>query len=276
MAVNAATQLPGLMNRVAASPQKGESEFAIPQAGGNAAASVTKVLSPLSAIFSGFGRFFGGIKNAFRSPKAFIAAVIMFASWFFVAWAQKHGKTNTLTDLLGKFTYADGQQRRGLGAFWGLFGMGTVSAAYGSLLCGGAGRMVSGGKAMFSKGFGFGSMLCGVGCAAFAYKLFTGGQPNGMAVAVSGIVLAVQAAGMNSGYLHGIGAAFSKFKGSGGRTSVAEGRYSGFFIGMTAGYAAAAALSYKVQYSYIIPLAVIIIGMVINLIIKPKKEEAGT
>ncbi|MBR1863754.1 MAG: zinc ribbon domain-containing protein [Ruminococcus sp.] len=270
---NAVNTALSAVNRIKAPAARGELSLDLPSVRSAAAAVLPDPdldLSPSGALFSGISKFFSGIANAFRSPKALICAAVMFGVWFCVNRAFARGDDSTLVRILSAATFAKGSRRPGLRAIWGTFGMGTVAAAYSSLLYGGIPKLFKGVQRVFTKGFSLGSLLCGYGFSAFCYKLFTGGISGGAAVAVCGAVLSLQAAGLESGFLHTLSAAHSKVTDGMGEVRVMTSRYTTFFAGMAAGFGASALFCRSYSYSYLLPIVILLAGRIINRLTRKK------
>lgn len=224
------------------------------------------VTGPIGSFFSGGAGVFSGLISLLTHPKAIIPAVLYGAMLFF---ARKLGTDDTIGKILSWVTYSGGMDRTGPGILTGIIGVGTVGAAFSSLFFGGIGRTVKGVKSLFTNNISFGSILTGMGLSAIWYKMLTGLSPEGLPVAVSGIFMLLQAVTMNKGYINTVCAAFSRLK-SNGTTLVSAKRYKSVIIGAMAGIAVPAALSSSFEYSYVLPLIIMVIGGIFRLISKPK------
>ncbi len=230
-----------------------------------------RIPGKLGAILGGIDFLLSGIKNSFRHPKALLSSVVMFAVWMWLRHIDNTGQSTEFTDILSKIVYKGGLDRHGFGGFCSIFGMGAVAAAFSSVFHGGFISAFRGIGKMFSGGFSFGSLLMGTGFSAICYKLLTGGSSDGTAVAVSIAFMALQAVTNSGGFLFNISASHSKMRSPvSGQDIIIASRYGSYLAGMAAGAVAAGILSYRFEYSYLIPIGLILLGTIINGIFKPR------
>ena len=265
--------LPG--NNSTAFSQAGDMRFAVSgvmrAVNSTVPAAVTELPTSAGALLSGIGMIFGNIFGVFRRPKALISSVIMAAAWIWLSRTRYNGELTELKEIISAVIYGGGLERHGFGAFWGLFGMGTVAAAFSSVLYGGIPSAFRGIKRMFADGFSFGSLLRGAGFSLICYKLFTGGDSSGATVAVSGALLALQSVTRTNGFLYMFSAAHSKMRSPlTGREVLVNSRYGSYLAGTAMGFISAGMLSFGYEYSYMIPIIMMILGSIINGLFKPK------
>ena len=239
----------------------------IRKAAGSVSAEI--VTGPVISVLSGVFKVFTWLGSFFRHPASFIPAILFGVMLFFARKLGDDGKTGSLLSML---TYAEGMDRAFPGMLAGIIGIGTVASAFSSLFLGGIGRTVKGAGALLKNGVSPGSILTGMGISAIWYKLLTGLAPEGLSVAVSGILMLLQAVTLNKGYINTVCAAFSRLK-TDGQTLVSAKRYKSVILGAITGIAIPAALGGKFQYSYILPLIVMGIGWLLRLIAKTRDTK---
>lgn len=262
-----------VLNHIAAYAGQGQMVFqngiasGVRKAAGTVRAEL--VTGPVVSVLSGFIRVFSWLGAFFKHPVSFIPALLFGVMLFFARKLGDAGKTGSLLSML---TYAEGMERAFPGMLTGIIGVGTVASAFSSLFLGGIGRTVKGAGALLKNGVSPGSILSGMGISAIWYKLLTGLAPEGLPVAVSGILLLLQAVTLNKGYINTVCAAFSRLK-TDGQTLVSAKRYKSVILGAIMGIAVPAALGGKYEYSYILPLIVMGIGWLLRLITKTRDTK---
>lgn len=227
------------------------------------------VAGPVISVLSGFIKVFSWLGSFFKHPVAIIPA-ILFGVMLFLA--RKLGDDDQIGSLLSMLTYSAGMERAFPGMLSGIIGIGTVASAFSSLFLGGIGRTVKGAGALLKNGVSFGSILTGMGISAIWYKLLTGLSQEGLPLAISGILLLLQAVTLNKGYINTVCAAFSRLK-TDSNTLVSAKRYKSTILGAIAGIAVPAALGGKFVYSYILPLIVMAVGWFLRLITKTRDTK---
>lgn len=204
------------------------------------------VLSPAKGTLHGVGSYFGGIANTFKKPRLLIGIVIVTVIWIVVS--LNRNSDSGIIKFLSFLTFAEGGYRRSfIGTFLGVFGRGTVAAALVSLFGGGFKNLIKGFGVLF-KGRGekrsVGAVIIGVVAGAALYLAYAGIHAAALSAmaGISGAILALQALGSGSGRLYGLFRSLTS-KNSGGVRTASIGRCDGLLTGMTAGFAAATALS---------------------------------
>lgn len=273
----AAANLPGLTNSIQASAGRGVISVEIPDISGTVGGAVSgaaQILSPIKTLFGGIGGFFRNIKNTFRDKKALVGALIMVVLWtVFWLW-NRSSKANKVSEILSALTFAEGGTRGTLGQIvGGAFGKGMVISAFMSLFGGELGSVFGGIKQAFSRGKSIWLTVAGFGAAVICYQLFAGyAGTYGIAVAVSGAVVSLQALGGNTGFFGSLARSVVSRKINGVRTA-AESRVNGLLTGAVLGFTVSAALS-RFYIPWWIGGGIMVLGIILSLIFDRKGAKA--
>jgi len=258
-----------------------------------------------SVLFSQLGKMLGGIFKLFTKLKALLFTAAISALWIWLNHLRLLDGLDGISDVLAKLTYSrGGTGGTVLEIIGGSLGKGIVGAALCSILYGGIGKIARGIKNIFTQpGFHLGAVILGFGIAAFTYQ-FTAGFAfeDGFMVGIAGAMLSLEALSMREGFLVNLAASFSAKKIKNGRTTgkvLLPGRYKGFLTGSAVGFVVWMILCvtdkmWDIAYVpwvflydafsldvpdgltyYLIPAALILVGMILNAVGKGKGKEAG-
>lgn len=266
-------QLQALGINVPASPTQGAAAIDIPNLSGMAdsVGTVSEIVSPFATAINGIKGFFTGFKHLGKDKKALIGAVIMAVLWTVIwLWNRSDGK-NIISEILSAITFAEGGTRGNAAQFiGGIFGKGMVMSCFASLFAGGIPGIIGGVKKIFGKGLHIGSCIMGFGIAVTLYQLFAGFTGTyGIAVALSGAALSLQALGGNSGFFNTFAESLASRR-LGQMRTANDTRCKSILTGLTAGFTLSAALS-AFYIPWWIGAIVILIGFIVGLIVKGRE-----
>ncbi len=245
------------------------------------ATNFKKVSSPIGAVFSGIGVAIKGFFKSFTKPKALLAMLLSATVWFVLILLPRLGVDNPIIKALSFITFAEGGhegtvvQRLG-----GFCGKGTIAATVCSLFMGGGKQLIRGlsrmGKSLKNTSH-YGILIFGVGISPLVYRFISGGiGVNAAITAVMGILLSIMASGSQSGWIFNLARSWTSKKQNGIRHP-RESKAAALLIGLSIGWGLAIPLfAFDLgKIPYFICLGLIVLGILLNLIIRPRKAVAG-
>ncbi len=258
-----------------------------------------------AVLFGQLGSMIAGVFKIFTKFKALLFTAAISALWIWLNHLRLFEGLDGIFAVLAKLTYSrGGTGGTVLEIIGGSLGKGIVGAALCSILYGGIGKMIRGiGNIFREPGFNIGAALLGFGIAAATYQ-FTAGfaGTDGFMVGVAGAMLSLEALSVREGFLVNLAASFSAQKVKTGQTTgrrLLPGRYKGFLTGAAIGFVVwmflclsetvgdiadeawgfvwdTVSLDVPEGFTpYLIPFALILVGMILNAIGKGWGKEGG-
>ena len=206
-----------------------------------------EILSPFRGLLHGAGSFLGGILRIFKNPLAILGTVLLTVLWFVLA--KFRDSDSIIVKIFSFLTFSEGGfDRSVVGMLGGIFGKGTVAAAFISLFGGGLRNAFGGIKKIFtghSEKRGVPGILAGILIGALVYFAFTGFQNSPASTAMAGIagtLISLEALGKGGGKLYNLALSLTS-KSAGGIRTPMRGRCDGLLIGISLGFIVAMILS---------------------------------
>lgn len=284
-----------------------------PQYYQNPQVNYKKVSSPIGAVFSGIGVAIKGFFKSFTKPKALLAMLLSATVWFVLILLPRLDIDNPIIKFLSFLTFAEGgHEGTVVQRIGGFCGKGTIAATVCSLFMGGGKQLIRGfsrmGKSLKNTSH-YGILIFGIGISPLVYRFISGGisydffgksKPDTSAavIAVMGILLSVMASGSQSGWIFNLARSWTSKKQKGVRRP-RESKASALLIGLSIGWVIAIPMfaflgnapeetQTEAQQAfnsiisadlrmvpYFICLGFIVLGILLNLIIRPRKAVQG-
>ena len=241
----AARAASSLRDPISAPTLPGETGFELPSALGAVGKAAEAALpTPLKVLGNGLRERIDGIKRLGRDKKALLGAAVTLAVWLGIWLWNRFGGENPVARVLSALTFAEGGTKgTPLQLLGGICGKGLVLSGYASLFAGGFSGLLGGAKRLFGKGLDLCTAVLGLGLAMSCYQLLAGFTGTyGIAVAVSGAVLSLEALGGSLGLMGELARSLLVQK-AGGLRLPDDNRLNSLFTGAAAGFALSAALS---------------------------------
>lgn len=288
-------------------------QYQQPQYYQNPQVNYKKVSSPIGAVFSGIGVAIKGFFKSFTKPKALLAMLLSATVWFVLILLPRLDIDNPIIKFLSFITFAEGgHEGTVVQRIGGFCGKGTIAATVCSLFMGGGKQLIRGfsrmGKSLKNTSH-YGILIFGIGISPLVYRFISGGisydffgksKPDTSAavIAVMGILLSVMASGSQSGWIFSLARSWTSKKQKGVRRP-RESKAAALLIGLSIGWVIAipmfaflgnapAETQTEAQQAfnsiisadlrmvpYYICLGFIVLGILLNLIIRPRKAVAG-